>query len=51
MKETIKKDAYEAPKVTVVQVVVEEGFAISGGSASSGFTTEDVEIFDGEIDW
>lgn len=31
MKETMKMEAYEAPKVEVIEVEVEKGFATSGG--------------------
>ena len=38
MNETMKKDTYEAPKVEVIEVEVEQGFAISGYGSDSDDT-------------
>ena len=38
MKETMNMDMYEAPKVEVIEVEVEQGFAVSGYGSDSDDT-------------
>ena len=44
MNKTKNMDMYEAPKVEVIEVEVESGFALSDGITGSGSDSDDTEF-------